>query len=144
MPLPAGGGAAARLDEDWVTTALSNLKPFADDVAAGAFCDEDAVADCVLVVEERVGNTLDEAVVFDKSVDELDKEVVFTVEVVGNVDLEPPDGAVVLGTLVEDDNDVVAVETAVRLPKFAANPAKPIGLFAEVWVLLWVIVGCKN
>lgn len=142
FPFPGAADGAALLDAD-ATAALSNLRPLADDVGVGGFWEDDAAVDWVVVVAERVGNTVDEAVILDKSVDELDRDEVFAVVVAENWDLVPRVGTAVLGALTEDD-DVVDVETAVRLPKFAASPANPIGLFAEVCVLLWVIVGCKK
>lgn len=109
----------------------------------GGFWEDAAAVDCVVVVDESVGKTLDETVILDKSVEEVGKDVVLVAVVVASVDkdLVPSVGAVVFATpLVEDDEDVVAVDTAVRLPKFAASPAKPIGLFAEVVELPCVIV----
>lgn len=142
FPLPDDAAGVARVDAE-ATAALSNLKPLADAVVVGGFWDDAAAVDCVVVVEERVGKTLDETVILDKSVEELDNDVVLAAVVMASVDkdLVPREGAVVFGTLVEDDADVVAVDTAVRLPKFAASPANPIGLFAEVVVLPCVIVG---
>ena len=142
FPLPADAAGVARVDAE-ATAALSNLKPLAEAVVEGGFWEDAAAVDWVVVVEERVGNTLDETVILDKSVEELDKDVVFAAVVVASVDrdLVPREGAVVFGTLAEEDEDVVAVDTAVRLPKFAASPANPIGLFAEVVELPWEIVG---
>lgn len=107
----------------------------------GGFWDEGVTTDCVVVVEDKVWNTFVEDVILDNNVDEVDKVLAVVVAVNVEWDLDPNVGVVVFGTLDEDDNDVVAVETAVRLPKFAASPAKPIGLFAEVCVFPCVIVG---